>query len=87
MPNACRIRAERREDAGWKAPGHETHALEYSSPGEVELDVILEDDVNHREAERGLRAHDTDARESLQLVVSGNVTWSSTSCGLCPAQS
>ena len=45
----------------------EAHALEHARPREIQIDAVLEDDVDHREAERRLRAHDAHAGEPLQV--------------------
>ena len=67
VPNACRIGPEGRGDAGRQALRYETHALEHARPGEIEIHVVLENDVDHRESECGLRPDDAHPCESLQI--------------------
>ena len=45
----------------------EAHAFEHASPREVQIHVVLEDDVDHREAERGLRPDDAHTGEPLEV--------------------
>ena len=67
VADAGRVRAERRRDARGQALRDEAHALEHASPREVQIHVVLEDDVDHREAERRLRADDAHAGQPLQV--------------------
>ena len=67
VPDAGGVRAERRRHARGQALGDEAHALEDARPREVQIDVVLEDDVDHREAERRLRPHDPHAGQTLQV--------------------
>ena len=67
VPDARRVRAKRRRDAGRQALGDETHALQDAGAREVQIDVVVEDDVDHREAERRLGADDANAGETLQV--------------------
>ena len=67
VADARRVRAERRHDAGRQALRDEAHALEDARAGEVQVHVVVEDDVDHREAERRLRADDANAGEALQV--------------------
>ena len=67
MPHAGCVRPERRGHAGRQALRYETHALEHARPGEVEIHVVLENHVDHRESERGLRPDDAHPCESLQI--------------------
>ena len=67
MTDAGRIGPERRRHALGQALRDEAHALEHSRPREVELDVVLEDDVDHREPEGRLGADDADAGQALEV--------------------
>ena len=62
-----RVWSERRRDARGQALRDEAHAFEDASPREVQLHVVLEDDVNHREAERGLRPDHAYTGEPLEV--------------------
>ena len=52
---------------GGQALRDQTHALQNASARKVQVHVVLEDDVDHREAERRLRADDAHAGEALQV--------------------
>ena len=67
VADAGRVGPERRRDAGGQRLRDQAHALEHARAREVEVDVVLEDDVDHREAERRLRPDDADAGEALQV--------------------
>ena len=67
MPDARRVWAEGRRDAGRQALGDEAHALQNASAGKVQVHVVVEDDVDHREAERRLGSDDANAGEALQI--------------------
>ena len=58
---------ERRRDAGRQRLRDQAHALEHARAREVQIDVVLEDHVDHREAERRLRADDAHAGQPLQV--------------------
>ena len=45
----------------------QAHALEHARPREIQVDVVLEDDVDHREPERRLRPDDAHAGQALQV--------------------
>ena len=62
-----RVRSEGGHHARRQGPADEAEPFEDPRPREVEIDLVLEDDVDHREAERRLRAHGTDAGESLEI--------------------
>ena len=62
-----RVWSERRRHARGQALRDETHAFEDASPREVQLHVVLEDDVNHREAERRLRPDHAYTCEPLKV--------------------
>src|SRR5687768_4592138 len=62
-----RIWSERWRHARRQALGDEAHAFEDASPREVQLYVVVEDDVNHREAERGLRPDHPYTSEPLEV--------------------
>jgi hypothetical protein len=62
-----RVWSKRRRDARGQAFRDEAHALEDPSPREVQLHVVLEDDVNHREAERRLRSDHAYPGEPLEV--------------------
>ena len=47
--------------------GDEAEALEDAAPGEVLIDLVLEDHVDHREAEGRLRADHADAGQSAEV--------------------
>ena len=51
VSNARGVRAKCRRDAGWQRLGDEAHALEDAGAREVQVDVVVEDDVDHRKAE------------------------------------
>ena len=53
--------ARRQERAGQGEP------LQHALAGEVEVDVVLEDDVNHREVELAAGSHGLHARQPLQV--------------------
>ena len=61
------VRSERRRHTGGQALRDETHTFEHASPREVQVYVVLEDDVNHREAERGLRPDHPYTGEPLKV--------------------
>src|SRR6187402_1379008 len=67
VTNTGRVWSERRRDARRHALRDETHALEDASPREVQLHVVVEDDVDHREAERGLRPDHPYPSEPLEV--------------------
>ena len=67
VADAGRVWSERRRDARGQALRDEAHAFEDASPREVQLHVVLEDDVNHREAERGLRPDHPYTGEPLEV--------------------
>ena len=67
VADAGRIGSERRRDARGQALRDEAHAFKDASPREVQLHVVLEDDVNHREAERGLRPDHPYTGEPLEV--------------------
>ena len=67
VADAGRIGTECRHDARRQRLANQVHALEHARAREVQIDVVLEDDVDHREAERRLRPHDADAGEPLQI--------------------
>ena len=67
VADAGRVRSERRRHACGQALRDEAHAFEHAGPREVQVHVVLEDDVDHREAERRLRPDDADAGEPLQV--------------------
>ena len=67
MADTSRVRSERRRHARGQALRDEAHALEDASPREVEVHVVLEDGVDHREAERGLRPDHAHTGEALQV--------------------
>ena len=46
---------------------HEAQPLEHARAREILIDVVFEDDVDHREAERRLRADDADAGQALEV--------------------
>ena len=54
-------------DPGWHLARQQVHPLEDARTCEVQIDLVLEDDVDHREAERGLGSHDPDAGQPLQV--------------------
>jgi phosphoribosylformylglycinamidine (FGAM) synthase PurS component len=54
MTDARGIGAERRRDTGGQTLRHEAHSLEYAGASEIQVDVVFEDDVDHRKAERRL---------------------------------
>ena len=67
VADAGRVRPERRRHARRQALRDEAHPLEHARSREIEIDVVLEDDVDHREAERRLRSDDSNAGEPLQV--------------------
>lgn len=67
MADAGRIGPEGRRHSRRKRLGDQAHALQHPAAGEVQVDIVLEDHVNHREAERGLRAHDPHATQALKV--------------------
>ena len=67
MADAGGVGTERRRHAGRQRFRDEAHALEHARAREVQIDVVLEDDVDHREPERRLRADDAHAGEPLQV--------------------
>ena len=68
MADAGGVGPERRHHAGGQA-SCVTRLIRSSTrgPREVQIDVVLEDDVDHREAERRLRPDDADAGQALQV--------------------
>lgn len=67
VAHARGIGSERGRDALRQALRDEAHPFEHSSAREVELDVVFEDHVDHREPERRLGAHDADPGQALQV--------------------
>src|SRR6188508_2359126 len=67
VADAGGIRSERGRDARGQALRDEAHAFEDAGSGKVEFDVVLEDDVDHREAERGLRPDHPYTGEPLEV--------------------
>ena len=67
VADAGRVRAERRRHTGRQALGDEAHALQDARARKIQVHVVVEDDVDHREAERRLRADDANAGEALQV--------------------
>ena len=66
MAHAGGVRAEGRHHAGRQALAEEIQALQHARAGEVEVHRVLEDDVDHREAERGGGPHHPDAGKPLE---------------------
>ena len=66
MTNARGVRPKRRDHAGGQGLRHQTHPLEHACPREVQIDVVLEDRVDHREPECRLRPDDPHTRQALQ---------------------
>ena len=66
VADARRVRPERRHDARGQRLREQVEPLEHARAREVEVDVVLEDHVDHREAERRRRADDPHARQPLQ---------------------
>src|SRR5215203_180161 len=62
-----RVWSERGNGARGQALRDQAHAFENPGSREVQFHVVLEDDVDHREAERGLRPHDAYTGEPLQV--------------------
>ena len=56
-----------RRDAGRQDVAGHGQPLQHALAGEVEIDVVLEDQRDHREVELGRRPHRLDAGQSLQL--------------------
>ena len=67
VTNTGRVWSERRRDAHRHALRDEAHAFKDASPREVQLHVVVEDDVNHREAERRLRPDHPYTGEPLEV--------------------
>ena len=65
VTDAGRVWSERRRHISGQALCDKAHALEDTSPREVQVHVVLEDDVDHREAERGLRPDHSHTRKPL----------------------
>src|SRR5207244_7098167 len=61
-----RVRAERWHDTRRQRLREQVESLEDTGPREVEVDIALEDHVDHREAERGRRPHDAYPGQALQ---------------------
>ena len=66
MAHACGIRAERGDHAARQRLREQVQPLEHARACEVEIDVVLEDDIDHREAEGRRGAHHTDAGQPLE---------------------
>ncbi len=54
-------------DAGRQKRAGQCQSLQHPLSGEVEVDVVLEDDVDHREVELARRSHGFHARQALQV--------------------
>ena len=67
VANTGRVRAERRRHARGQAFRDEAHAFEDTRPREVQVHVVLEDHINHREAERRLRPDHPYTGEPLEV--------------------
>ncbi len=67
VPDARGVGAERRHDPFRQRRAHQVQPLEHSCTREVQVDVVLEDHVDHRKAERRLRSDHTNACEPLQV--------------------
>src|SRR5687768_8642031 len=67
MADAGGVRAERRCRPLWKRCGDEAKTFEDARSREILIDVIFEDDVNHREAEGRLRSYGAHAGQALEV--------------------
>ena len=54
-------------DAGGQEAAGQREAFEHARAGKVDVDGVLEDDVDHREAEGRLRPHGAHVRQALQV--------------------
>src|SRR5206468_3787184 len=66
MAHSRGIRAERGDHAARQRLREQVQPLEHARACEVEIDVVLEDDIDHREAEGRRGAHHTDAGQPLE---------------------
>src|SRR6185295_17626625 len=67
VSDARRIGSEHRHRAFRHLAAEQAETFEDPAAREVLIDVVLEDDVDHREAERGLRANDAYAGKTAQV--------------------
>ena len=67
MAHAGGIGAQGWRDAGRERFRDEAHSLQHARPCEVQVDLIVEDHVDHREPEGRLRTDHAHAGESLQV--------------------
>ena len=66
VAHARRVRPEGGHDARWKRFRQQLEPFEHPRTGKVEVDPVLENHVDHREAERGRGAHHAHAGKPLQ---------------------
>ncbi len=64
---AGRIGTKRWNHTFWQLLGHEIQPFQYACSGPVQINVVFEDDINHREAECGTGANDTHAGQTLKI--------------------
>ena len=67
VANACRVGPEYRHRAFRHLAAEQAQTLEHAAAREILIDLVLEDDVDHREAERRLRSDDAHAGEPAQV--------------------
>ena len=67
MADAGGVGAQRRRHTRRQGLRHQTHALEHPRARKVQIDLVLEDDIDHRKPERRLRSDDADAGQALQV--------------------
>jgi hypothetical protein len=67
MAHAGGIWPQRRRRSRRQRLRHEIQPLEHPRPPEVQIDVIVENDVDHGKAESRLRSHDPHARQALEV--------------------
>ena len=58
---------ERGYNTGRQKAGRQIQTLQNARPGEINIDVVLKNDVDHREAESGRRPDRFDAGQPLQV--------------------
>jgi hypothetical protein len=67
LPHAGCIRPHHRRHAGGQKTAGKAEPFEHPGPGEVNVDRVLEDHVDHGESEGGRRAHGAHMRQALQI--------------------
>ena len=60
--DTCCVRSQRWRDAGRQVASYALHVFDDAGAGPIEVGIVIEDDVDEREAEEGIPAYDLDVR-------------------------